>query len=31
MDALVSQVARRLRTEFRIDRERLGRLRDSTR
>jgi hypothetical protein len=31
LDELTSQVARRLRTEFRIDRERFGRLRDSIR
>jgi hypothetical protein len=31
IDEIVSQVTRRLRTEFRIDRERFGRLRDSNR
>ncbi|HEY1704254.1 MAG TPA: hypothetical protein VGG75_31555 [Trebonia sp.] len=31
LDALTSEIARRLRTEFRVDRERFGRLRDSTR
>jgi hypothetical protein len=31
VDELVSLVSRRLRAEFRIDRERFGRLRDSTR
>lgn len=31
IDEIVTLVARRLRTEFRLDRERFGRLRDSTR
>lgn len=31
MDALMGVISRRLRTDFRLDRERLGRLRDSTR
>jgi hypothetical protein len=31
VDELVSLVSQRLRAEFRIDRERFGRLRDSTR
>lgn len=31
MDALMSVINRRLRIDFRIDRERLGRLRDTTR
>jgi hypothetical protein len=31
LDELVTLVSRRLRAEFRVDRERFGRLRDSTR